>query len=188
MNRNLAGDSDHHRRISAVLARDKGRNPLLVGESSQAVLTGFLNSLDNRTDGLTAVSLSSEIFDQINVKFDKTYLDARFRELEKVAEQGSRPGLVLSYGDLRVFTDGEGSAASYIVSRVSELLRRLGRRVWLIGATTSNEVYEKMVKKFPNVEKDWDMQLLTITTTTLGSCLPHHKSRSLLLSLFLPRV
>ncbi|XP_056845078.1 protein SMAX1-LIKE 8 [Raphanus sativus] len=176
MNRNLAGDSDHHRRISAVLARDKGRNPLLVGESSQAVLTGFLNSLDNRTDGLTAVSLSSEIFDQINVKFDKTYLDARFRELEKVAEQGSRPGLVLSYGDLRVFTDGEGSAASYIVSRVSELLRRLGRRVWLIGATTSNEVYEKMVKKFPNVEKDWDMQLLTITTTTLGSCLPHHKS------------
>ncbi|KAJ0258683.1 Protein SMAX1-LIKE 8 [Hirschfeldia incana] len=178
-NQNLAGDSDH-RRISAVFARDKWRNPLLVGESSQAALTVFLNSLDNRTDGLTAVSLSSEISDQVNVKFDKTYTDARFRDLEKVAEQVSGRGLVLSYGDLRVFTDdGEGNgsaAASYIVSRVSELLRRSGKRVWLIGAAASNEVYEKMVKKFPNVEKDWDTQLLTITTTTLSSCQPRHKS------------
>ncbi|KAG2326318.1 hypothetical protein Bca52824_009046 [Brassica carinata] len=174
-NRNLAD----HGRISAFFTRDKGRNPLLVGESSQALLTGFLNSLDNRTDGLTAVSLSSEISDQVNVKFDKTYTDARFRDLEKVAEQVSGRGLVLSYGDLKVFTDdgeGNGSAASYIVSRVSELLRRSGRRVWLIGAAASNDVYEEMVKKFPNVEKDWDLQLLTITTTTLTSPLPHHKS------------
>ncbi|CAN6831384.1 unnamed protein product [Brassica oleracea] len=176
-NRNLAEDSDHGR-ISAVFTRDKGRNPLLVGESSQAVLTGFLNSLENRTEGLTSVNLSTEISDQVNVKLDKTYTDARFRDLEKVAEKGSGPGLVLSYGDLRVFTDGEGngSAASYIVSRVAELLRRSGRRVWLIGAAASNDVYEKMVKKFPNVEKDWDLQLLTITTTTLRSSLPHHKS------------
>ncbi|RID61415.1 hypothetical protein BRARA_E00567 [Brassica rapa] len=176
-NRNLAGDSDH-RRISAVFTRDKGRNPLLVGESAHSVLTGFLSSLENRTDGLSTVSLSTEISDQVNVKFDKTYTDARFRELEKVAEKGSGPGLVLSYGDLRVFIDGDGngSAASYIVSRVAELLRRSGRRVWLIGAATSNDVYEKMMKKFPNVEKDWDLQLLTITTTTLRSCLPHHKS------------
>uniref|UniRef100_M4CL96 Clp R domain-containing protein n=1 Tax=Brassica campestris TaxID=3711 RepID=M4CL96_BRACM len=175
-NRNLAGDSDH-RRISAVFTRDKGRNPLLVGESAHSVLTGFLSSLENRTDGLSTVSLSTEISDQVNVKFDKTYRDARFRELEKVAEKGSGPGLVLSYGDLRVFIDGDGngSAASYIVSRVAELLRRSGRRVWLIGAATSNDVYEKMMKKFPNMEKDWDLQLLTITTTTLRSCLPHHK-------------
>ena len=187
-NRNLAGDSDH-RRISAVFTRDKGRNPLLVGESAHSVLTGFLSSLENRTDGLSTVSLSTEISDQVNVKFDKTYTDARFRELEKVAEKGSGPGLVLSYGDLRVFIDGDGngSAASYIVSRVAELLRRSGRRVWLIGAATSNDVYEKMMKKFPNMEKDWDLQLLTITTTTLRSCLPHHKFR-LLLYLFPTRL
>uniref|UniRef100_A0A1J3CWG7 Chaperone protein ClpB n=1 Tax=Noccaea caerulescens TaxID=107243 RepID=A0A1J3CWG7_NOCCA len=182
-NRNLAVDSDH-RRISAVFTREKGRNPLLVGVSAYGVLTDFLISLENRTDatlpaklhGLTAVDIGSEISDQILVKFDKTYTDTRFRDLGKLAEQSSGPGLVLNYGDLRVFTDGEGngSAASYIVSRVSELLRIHGRRVWLIGATASNEVYEKMVRKFPSVEKDWGLQLLAITS--FKPCLPHHKS------------
>ncbi|KAG2296228.1 hypothetical protein Bca4012_002342 [Brassica carinata] len=176
-NRNLTGDSSDHRRISDVFTREKARNPLLVGVSAYGVLNDFLKSLENRTDGLTAVNIGSEISDQIKVKFDKTFIDARFRDLGKVAEQGSGPGLVLNYGDLRVFTDGEGnvSAASYIVGKVSELLRRSGRRVWLIGATASNDVYEKMVRKFPNVEKDWDLQLLTITNT-LRSCSPHHKS------------
>ncbi|KAL1217840.1 Protein SMAX1-LIKE 8 [Cardamine amara subsp. amara] len=183
-NRNLGGDySDHHhQRISAVFMREKCRNPLLVGVSAYGALTGFLNSLEkNRTDGillhgLTTVNIGSEISDQITVKFDKTYTDTRFHDLGKLAEQGSGPGLVLNYGDLKVFTDGDGNvpAANYIVSRVSELLRRHGRRVWLIGATVSNDVYEKMVMKFPNVEKDWDLQLLTITT--LKPCLPHHKS------------
>ncbi|KAJ4869369.1 Double Clp-N motif-containing P-loop nucleoside triphosphate hydrolases superfamily protein [Raphanus sativus] len=174
-NRKLTGDSSDHGRISQVFTREKGRNPLLVGVSAYGVLTDFLNSLENRSDGLTAVNIGSELSDQIKVKFDKTFVDARFRDLGKVAEQGSGPGLVLNYGDLRVFTDGEGnvSAASYIVSKVSELLRRCGRRVWLIGATASNDVYEKMLRKFPNVEKDWDLQLLTITTT-LSSCSPHH--------------
>lgn len=186
-NRNLVGDSDH-RRISAVFTKEKGRNPLLVGLSAYGVLTDFLHSLENRTGeiiptklhGLTAVDIASEISDQIIVKFDKTYTDTRFRDLGKLAEQGSGSGLVLNYGDLKVFTDveGNGSAANYIVSRVSELLRRHGRRVWLIGATASNEVYEKMVRKFPNVEKDWDLQILTIAP--LRPCLPHHKSRLLL--------
>ncbi|ESQ52718.1 hypothetical protein EUTSA_v10016208mg [Eutrema salsugineum] len=188
-NRNVVGDSDH-RRISAVFTREKGRNPLLVGVSAYGVLTDFLK---NRTDeilptklhGLTVVNIGSEISDQITGKFDKTYTDTRFRDLGTVAEQGSGPGLVLNYGDLRVFTDdgeGNGSAASYIVSRVSDLLRRCGRRVWLIGATASNEVYEKMLRKFPSVEKDWDLQLLTITS--LRTCLPHHKSS--LMGSFIP--
>nr|VDC80265.1 unnamed protein product [Brassica rapa] len=176
-NQNLTGDSSDHRRISDVFTREKGRNPLLVGVSAYGVLNDFFKSLENRTDGLTAVNICSEISDQIKVKFDKTFTDARFRDLGKVAEQGSGPGLVLNYGDLRVFTDGEGnvSAASYIVGKVSELLRRSRRRVWLIGATASNDVYGKVVRKFPNVEKDWDLQLITITTT-LRPCSPHHKS------------
>ncbi|CAA7028920.1 unnamed protein product [Microthlaspi erraticum] len=182
-NRNLAVDSDH-RRISAVFTREKGRNPLLVGVSAYGVLIDFLISLENRTDvtlpaklhGLTVVNISSDISDQILVEFDQAYTDSRFRDLGKMAEQSSGPGLVLNYGDLRVFVDGEGngSVANYIVSRVSELLRRHGRRVWLIGATASNEVYEKMVRKFPSVEKDWDLQLLAITS--LNPCLPHNKS------------
>ncbi|KAJ0262408.1 hypothetical protein HA466_0053450 [Hirschfeldia incana] len=176
-NRKPTQDSSDHRRINEVFMREKRRNPLLVGVSAYGVLTDFLISLENRSDGLAAVNIGSEISDQITVKFDTTFIDARFRDLGKVAEQGSGPGLVLNYGDLRVFTDGEGNvlAASYIVSKVSELLRRSERRVWLIGATASNDVYEKMVRKFPNVEKDWDLQLLTITTT-LRSCSPHHKS------------
>ncbi|KAG2332388.1 hypothetical protein Bca52824_003568 [Brassica carinata] len=182
---NRTGDSSDHRRISDVLMREKARNPLLVGVSAYGVLTDFLNSLENRIavptklHGLTAVNIGSEISDQVTVKFDKTFIDARFRDLGKVAEQGSGPGLVLNYGDLRVFiTDGEGnvSPASYIVSKVSELLRRSGGRVWLIGATASNDVYEKMVREFPNVEKDWDLQLLTITTTLSRPCSPRHKS------------
>ncbi|XP_010505734.1 PREDICTED: protein SMAX1-LIKE 8 [Camelina sativa] len=192
-NRNFNGDSDY-RRISAVFVREKGRNPLLVGVSAYGVLTGYLNSIEkNRTDGiilptklhgLTKVNIGSEISDQIVVKFDKTYIDTRFHDLGKLAEQGSGPGLVLNYGDLRVFTDSEGNvpAANYIVSCVSELLRRHGRRVWLIGATTSDEVYEKMLRKYPNVEKDWDLQLLTITT--LRPCLPHNKSS--LMGSFIP--
>ncbi|CAH8313127.1 unnamed protein product [Eruca vesicaria subsp. sativa] len=176
-NRDITGDSSDHRRINDVFTREKERNPLLVGVSAYSVLTDYLNSLENRSDGLIAVNIGSEVSDQIKVKFNKTFTDARFNDLRKVAEQGSGPGLVVNYGDLRVFTDGEGdvSAASYIVSKVSELLRRCGKRVWLIGATASNDVYEKMVRKFPNVEKDWDLQLLTITTT-LRSCSPHHKS------------
>ncbi|KAG7643754.1 ATPase AAA-type core [Arabidopsis suecica] len=182
---NFNGDLDY-RRISAVFTKDKGRNPLLVGVSAYGVLTSYLNSLEkNQTDGmilptklhgLTAVNIGSEISDQISVKFDKTYTDTRFHDLGKLAEQGSGPGLLLHYGDLRVFTNGEGNvpAANYIVNRISELLRRHGRRVWLIGATTSNEVYEKMMRRFPNVEKDWDLQLLTITS--LKPCLPHNKS------------
>ncbi|KFK36901.1 hypothetical protein AALP_AA4G187500 [Arabis alpina] len=177
-NRNLIGDSSDNRRISSVFSREKGRNPVLVGLSAYGVLTEFLNSLENRTEpiklsGLTVVNIATEISDQIVVRFDKNHTDSRFYDLGKLAEQVSGSGLVLNYGDLKVFTDREGneSAASYIVSKVSDLLRRHRSRVWLIGATTSNEVYEIMVKKFPNLEKDWDLHLLTIT-----SLRPHHKS------------
>ncbi|CAN8287096.1 unnamed protein product [Cochlearia groenlandica] len=171
-NRNLAGDYDRER-ISEVLNKEKGRNPLLVGVSAYGALTGFINSLENRTGGILPVNIASEISDQITGKFDKPYIDSRFRDLGKLAEQVSGSGLVLNFGDLKVFSDGEGNdlAASYVVNRVTDLLRRSGRRVSLIGATASHEVYEKTVRKFPHLEKDWDLELLNI-----GSFRSNHKS------------
>ncbi|XP_010554666.1 PREDICTED: protein SMAX1-LIKE 8 [Tarenaya hassleriana] len=196
--RNFGGLFDEdaiHRRIGAVLARGTGRNPLLVGLSAYGALTDFLHSMGKRTDGilpselngLSAINIGNDISGQISGKFDKTYVDKRFQELGKLVEDSSGPGLILNYGDLRAFTDsnGESAAAYYIVGRVSELLQRHGRRVWLIGAATSDEVYYKFVRRFQGVEKDWDLQVLTITS--LRPCLADKSfPKSSLMGSFVP--
>jgi hypothetical protein len=98
----------------------------------------------------------------------------RFEELGQFAERHLGPGLLVNFGDLKAFVsddsdnNGLGDAASYVIEKLTKLLQLYGGRVWLIGAA-SYENYSKFVGRFPSTEKDWDLQLLPITSLPTSS-------------------
>ncbi|KAF2296226.1 hypothetical protein GH714_036924 [Hevea brasiliensis] len=90
--------------------------------------------------GVCAYETLASFSEFISENFDKGYADLRFAEVGRFAEQNLGPGLVVNLGDLKAFVGGEG------------------------GATASYEGYLKFVSRFPSIEKDWDLQLLPITS------------------------
>ncbi|KAJ9175895.1 hypothetical protein P3X46_014401 [Hevea brasiliensis] len=169
------------RRIGEVLVRNKGRNPLLVGVCAYETLASFSEVIEKRKEnilpvelsGITVTCIESDISMFISENFDKGYADLRFAEVGRFAEQNLGPGLVVNLGDLKAFVGGEGGngngnslsdSVTYLVEKLTRLLQLHGRKVWFIGATASYEGYLKFVSRFPSIEKDWDLQLLPITS------------------------
>lgn len=169
-------DGDENvRRIGEVMVRTKGRNPLLVGVCACEALTSFVESLDKRKDGsslpkeisgLSVVSIENDVPNFVGEGFDKGRVDVRFEEVGGVIRQCSGSGVVVSFGDLRALIgDGVcGEAVSYVVDRLTRLLEMNRGKVWLIGAAASYDTYLKFSSKFPAAEKEWDLQILPITT------------------------
>lgn len=97
----------------------------------------------------------------------------------QLVEQCLGPGLVVNFGDLKAFV-GEGirgGEVSYVVSQLTRLLEVRVGKVWLIGSVVNYESYLKFVSKFPTIEKDWDLQLLPITSLRSSIAASYPRSR-----------
>lgn len=155
--------------------RSKGRNPLLVGVCAYDALRSFVESLDKRKDGsslpkeisgLSMVDIENDVPKFVGECFDRGCVDVRFEEVGGVIRQRQGSGVVVSFGDLRTLTgDGAcGEAVSYVVERLTRLLEVNKGKLWLIGAAATYDTYLKFLSKFPAAEKEWDLQILPITT------------------------
>ncbi|EEF28998.1 protein SMAX1-LIKE 7 isoform X2 [Ricinus communis] len=196
-------DGDENcRRIGEVLVRNKGRNPLLVGVCAYDTLASFNQLVEKRKDyvlpvelsGLRVICIESDVMKFASENFDKGCVDLRFEEVGRFVEQNLGPGLVVNLGDLKAFISSENDYSnssnglndlmSYIVEKLTRMLQLYGRKVWLIGTTASYEGYLKFVSRFPSVEKDWDLQLLPITS--FRTSMPESCPRSSLMESFIP--
>jgi len=93
-------------------------------------------------------------------------------ELQCLDERGGK--VVVNFGDLKALVDdnddsSEGGGVSFVVSRLTQLVELHGERLWLMGAAGSYETYSKFSGKFPSIEKDWDLNLLPITSSNKPS-------------------
>ncbi|KAK6933005.1 LOW QUALITY PROTEIN: hypothetical protein RJ641_035899, partial [Dillenia turbinata] len=120
-------------------------------------LLGFMQRKDSilpvELRGSSAVSIENELS-----RLD--LVDLRFEEKNEMIDKCLGPALV-------VFDDVVTESASYAVEKLTRLLRVHGERVWLMGSCVSGEMYLKFLKRFPSIEKDWNLQLLPITSLNL---------------------
>ncbi|KAF3433416.1 hypothetical protein FNV43_RR24518 [Rhamnella rubrinervis] len=188
-------DGDENcRRIGEVLDRNKGRNPLLVGVCACDALQSFTDALEKRKEGvlpvglsgLNIISIENEISSYITENCDNGCLSSRLKEVGQLAEQCLGPGLVVNFGDLKAFVgeNSRGDTVSNVVGQLTRLMEvRIGK-IWLIGSAACYESYLKFVSRYPSIEKEWDLQLLPITS--LRSSMADSYPRSSLMESFVP--
>ncbi|TKY56473.1 Chaperone protein ClpB1 [Spatholobus suberectus] len=160
------------RRIAEVLARKSKRNPLLMGVYAKSALRSFVETVQKGRGGavlgldLRVVCLEREIGEFVREGGSgEEKVGARFRELEQCL--GSE-GVVVSFGEVEVLV-GEGvdvEAVRFVVAGLTRLLKIRGEKVWLLGVAETSPAYSKFLGLFPNVENDWDLHLLTVTSAT----------------------
>ncbi|KAK1283531.1 hypothetical protein QJS10_CPB21g01269 [Acorus calamus] len=158
------------RRIGEALVG--GRGPVLVGVCAADSARDFAGCVGRRRWDLLPPALAGVEF----VDVSESVMgdgggggDVRIEEAEGLLEGGGGPGVVVCVGDLKGFLhEGEeaaaGAAAEHVVAGVTGMLGRHRGRVWLMGHVASYETYMKFLSRFPSVNKDWDLQLLPITS------------------------
>ncbi|CAN0909690.1 Protein SMAX1-LIKE 6 [Linum grandiflorum] len=180
----FSGD-ENFRRIGEVLGRSQGRNPLLLGVCACDELANFVESVQRRKkdgdnilppglSGLSVIRLESEIYQFLSRRtsdHDNRDLEPRLEEVGRSLDRDPGPGSIVSFGDLDSFVKNEDGAVSYVVEKLTRLLQQSSSnsKLWLIGAAASYETYSKFVGRFPCIVKDWDLQLLPITSVTRAS-------------------
>lgn len=174
------------RRIGEILGRRKGKNPLLVGVCAYDALHNFTEAIQKRNDAVLPVGLSGLTIISIEKEISKIIVEEDcdsngFCEVNQALERGGTgPGLVVNFGDLKNFVDDDSrdDKVSNVVGKITKLLEIHAGKVWLIGATASYESYLKFVSRFPSIEKDWDLQLLPITSLRSPSATAESYPRS----------
>lgn len=124
--------------------------------------------------GLKVVCVENDVVEFVSGNCGVEVMRKRFEEVELMVEKGVGPGVVVNFGDLKGFIvndeknnddDGNyGESVRYVVGELGKLLKVHCDKFWLMGAVASYESYLKFVGRFPSVEKDWDLQLLPITS------------------------
>ncbi|CDY67448.1 BnaAnng24300D [Brassica napus] len=139
-----SGDFDENcRRIGEVLGRKDKKNPLLVGTCGGKALKTFSDSINRGKVGFLPLEISG--------------LSVVSQSCSK-----SKTGTVLNLGELKVLT------SDALVSRLSELLKLHCEKLWFVGSVSSNEMYLKLIERFPTIDKDWNIHLLPITSSNQG--------------------
>ncbi|KAK7321353.1 hypothetical protein VNO77_31917 [Canavalia gladiata] len=169
---------ENSRRIAEVIARKNKRNPLLMGVYAKSALWSFVELVQkgrggslfsSEISGLRVVNLEKEIVEFMRQGGSgEEKMGVRFQELGRDVEQCSGSGVVISFGEVEFFV-GEGvnaDAVGFVVSRLTKLLEIHGGKVWLVGVAETSHAYSKFLALFPNVENDWDLHLLTVTSAT----------------------
>lgn len=172
------GLDENSRRIGEVLVKKSGKNPLLVGVCANDALNDFVDVvrkgkvgiLPREIDGLGVVYLEKEISDFLGRGGgSEELMRFKFKEVDDLVEACKGPGVVVSYGELKVFVkDGHGEsveAVNYVVSQLTRLVEVHRGRLWLIGSAANYDSYMKFLARFPSTEKDWDLHFLTITSS-----------------------
>ncbi|KAK9022182.1 hypothetical protein V6N11_002466 [Hibiscus sabdariffa] len=171
------GVDENCKRIREVMAKKTGKSPLLVGVCAMEALRAFTESLakgkygilDDDLSGLIVISIEKEINEFVIERNDEK-MGLKLKEVEAVLEKGNgsgEGGVVLHFGDLKgLILDGVlGDFVTSLVLKLAGLMEVYGRRLWLVGAVDSVEIYRKFSDKFPSIEKDWDLHLLPITSS-----------------------
>lgn len=177
----LSNGDENCKRIGEVLVRNKGRNPLLVGVCANDAFHSFCAVVEKRKGGcvlpveiygVNVIPLDIDVSRFVNGNCDEGLVKLRFGEISRTVEHCSGPGVLISYGDLNELIgdddDDCGSAsavASFVVGELTRLVNQSSEgKVWLIGYAATYETYLKFLNRYPSVEKDWDLQLLPITS------------------------
>ncbi|KAI9073490.1 hypothetical protein K1719_044529 [Acacia pycnantha] len=169
------GGADNYKRIGDVLCRSRGRNPLLLGVCADDALHSFTEDVNKQRDvalpvelsGLRVICIGKDISKFVFENCDNETFSSRLKEIAETIEQGVGPGLVVNFGDLKYLIDENASneAVNYIVAELAKLLELNYGKFWLMGAAASYKSYLTLTARFPSIEKDWDLQLLPITST-----------------------
>lgn len=193
-------DSDENcRRIAEVMVRsslegNSGRNPLLVGACASDSLRSFLEMVKWRRGtsvlpvelfGLGVICIENEILRFVSGHCEEGMLKLRLEEVHRMVKDST--GVVVNFGDLKALTNENvlADALRILVSDLASLLVEVHeQKVWLIGAAARYETYLKFLSMFPTIEKDWNLQLLPITT--LRSRMAEAYPRSSLMESFVP--
>ncbi|CAH9121447.1 unnamed protein product [Cuscuta epithymum] len=167
------------KRIWEVLMKTKQKNPLLVGVPSYDALKNFLRivhrrevaqsfQIPSKLSGLNIVCVENELSRYAIGDYDEEMLRLKIKEVKRAVEEQCRGpgGVIINYGDLKMLAVDEVSsnnALEFVVQELSNLINIHAEKLWVIGSVERYEVYLKVLNKFPSLEKDWDLQLLTIT-------------------------
>ncbi|XP_057955145.1 protein SMAX1-LIKE 6 [Malania oleifera] len=188
-------DGDENcRRIGEILVKSKGKNPLLIGVCASDALNSFAECVENSSilpaqlAGLKLICIKKEVSEFVAGGGSEDQLDFRFKELGIKLEHHSGPGLLLSFGELAALVgdDASADALSRVVSKLTGLLELHSENLRLIGAAESYETYLKFLNRFPRIEKDWDLHLLPITSSSRPSSIEGFGSKSSLMGSFVP--
>ncbi|KAG7596140.1 Clp N-terminal domain superfamily [Arabidopsis suecica] len=174
-----SGFDENSRRIGEVLGRKDKKNPLLIGNCANEALKTFTDSINSGKlgflpmdiSGLSLISIEKEI-SEILADGSKNEEEIRMKvdDLGRTVEQsGSKSGIVLNLGELKVLTSEANAALEILVSKLSDLLKHESKQLSFIGCVSSNETYTKLIDRFPTIEKDWDLHVLPITASTKPS-------------------
>ncbi|XP_071719745.1 protein SMAX1-LIKE 7-like isoform X2 [Rutidosis leptorrhynchoides] len=166
---------EDYKRIGSVLAKKASKNPLLIGGSANSVVNGFIDCLKkggngylpNEIEGLDVVGIDMEIGEFVSGRLSEEMVDLKMKEVKEKVDNCEKCGVIVSFGELKLFY--EGGSMEFVVSRLSDLVRVCGGKLWLIGSVASYEIYMKIVAKFVNIEKDWDLNLVPVTSSTLST-------------------
>ncbi|RRT49662.1 hypothetical protein B296_00048286 [Ensete ventricosum] len=177
------GSDENCRRIAEILARkSSGRNPMLVGVGAGEAARDFAQAVERQNwavlppelRGIKLVSIEKEVAELGTGGGDQLAVCTRLEELGNKAES---PGAILNVGDLKGMVEGSSDCdekESCLVSELSRLLEVYQARLWVMGWSATYETYMKFLSKHPMLDKDWDLQLLPITSvrTGMGGSLP----------------
>ncbi|THU59716.1 hypothetical protein C4D60_Mb07t05000 [Musa balbisiana] len=181
------GSDENCRRIGEILARkSSGRNPMLVGVGAGEAARDFAQAVERQNwavlppelRGIKLVSIEKEVAELGTGGGDQLAVGTRLEELGNKAES---PGAILNIGDLKGLVEGSSDCdekESCLVSELTRLLEVYQGRLWVMGWSATYETYMKFLSKHPMLDKDWDLQLLPITSvrTGMGGSLPRPPS------------
>jgi hypothetical protein len=183
-------DDENFNRIGEILARKTLKNPILIGICADDALNSFSESINRgkttdlpaEIEGLRVISISSEIREFVGNGGSKEKMDLKMKEISEKMDSCS--GVAVNYGEIKVFVNG--GFADYVVTSLSRLMSLNGGKLWLIGTASSDETYKMFLVRFPSIEKDWDLCVLPISSSTKSSFGGGSLSKSSLMGSFVP--
>ncbi|KAL8154097.1 hypothetical protein V2J09_011857 [Rumex salicifolius] len=193
--RDSDGDANS-KRIGEVLAKSTGRNPLLVGVCAKDALASFKECIEKdrgestfptQIVGLHLISIEKDIMEFLSIDESTEVLESKLEELSSAVEKHSSPGVIVSFGELKVLMEEGGrseNSVKFLVLKLSALFELHKKKMWFIGATANYETYRKFLNRFPSLETDWDLHPLPITSSR--SSVGELSSKSSLLGSFVP--
>ncbi|XP_055829580.1 protein SMAX1-LIKE 6-like isoform X2 [Solanum dulcamara] len=172
----FSGGDDDCRRIGEVFVNNRGKNPLILGTCAQGAMNNFLEMVQSSRGGvlpvdvygLNVICIETEIIRYVTGEYAEELVKLKFEEIGTMVMHNSLgPGLLVNYGDLKLLGTEDASIdpCRYIVSKLTSLLQLYHGKLWLIGWVERYEIYLKVLNRFPYIEKDWDLQLLTIISS-----------------------
>ncbi|KAJ6822219.1 uncharacterized protein M6B38_390380 [Iris pallida] len=153
-----SADADNCRRIGEILARPAARNPMLVGVGAAAAAADFARSIEQRSWTLLPPEISGIRY--VSVEGGRRIENG----LEDLARDAEKPGVLVGVGDLKGLVELGDENVNRLVSEMTRVLEAYKGRVWVMGWSATYETYMKFLSRYPMLDRDWDLQLLPITS------------------------